>query len=148
MLSEPRPTERPQPLPGDASLLRSETPRPASRRRLPSPGFKHVSAFRAAFVALITPGVLAIAISALGLFLRIEHALTFDGPKRGSDYGVYMQGVRWTLEHKRAFAFDPSINPQVNYQPPLWYAAGAAVLRFTNSEREIAALAVVAWMVR
>ena len=96
----------------------------------------------------LAPGVLALAISALGLFLRIEHALTFDGPRRGSDYAVYMQGVRWMLEHKRAFDFDPSLNGQVNYQPPLWYAAGAWVLHLTGSERAIAALAIAGWTIR
>jgi hypothetical protein len=148
MFSEPRPPERPQALQGEAALLRSEPPQPEARRRLPALRFMQVSAFRTALAALITPGVLAIAISALGLFLRVEHALTFDGPVRGSDYGVYMQGVRWMLEHKRAFAFAPGLSGQVNYQPPLWYAAGAIVLHFTHSERAIAALAVLAWVVR
>jgi len=92
--------------------------------------------------------VLALAVTALGLFLRIEHALTFDGPGRGSDYAVYVQGVRWMLEHWRGFHFHESLNSQVNYQPPLWYAAAALVLKFTESERAIAGLSVIGWLVR
>jgi hypothetical protein len=114
----------------------------------PRPPLMAGRGFRAALAALVSPAVLAIAISALGLFLRIEHALTFDGPKRGSDYGVYVHGVHWIGKHKRPFWFDPSVNGQISYQPPLWYAAGSVLFRLTHSERSIAALAVIGWMIR
>src|SRR5207245_780649 len=80
--------------------------------------------------------------------LRVEHALTFDGPVRGSDYDVYVRGVRWMLEHKQPFDFDRSVPYQVRYQPPLWYALSAIILRLTSSERAIAGLAVSGWLVR
>ncbi len=102
----------------------------------------------ARLAAPVKPGWLILAVCLLGLVLRVEHALTFDGPGRGSDYAVYMQGIRWMLEHHRPFNFDPTVNYQVRYQPPLWYAAGAVVLWLTQSERAIAALSVAGWCVR
>jgi len=87
-------------------------------------------------------------VSLLGLILRIEHALTFDGPKRGSDYNVYIEGVRWMLEHRQAFNFSPSLNYQVRYQPPGWYMVAGVVLALTKSERAIASLAVLGWVLR
>jgi len=87
-------------------------------------------------------------VSLLGLILRIEHALTFDGPKRGADYNVYVEGVRWTLEHRRAFNFSPTVNYQVRYQPPGWFVAAGVVLALTKSERAIASLAVFGWVLR
>jgi len=98
--------------------------------------------------ALGLPGILAIAISLLGLSLRIEHALTFDGPKRGADYAANMSGVYWIREHKERFHFHRGINSQVQYYPPLWFAAGAVVMTLTGSERSIAGLAVVGWAIR
>ena len=49
------------------------------------------------------PVVLAVAVTLIGLGLRVEHALTFDGPGRGSDYAVYVEGVRWMRDHHRPF---------------------------------------------
>lgn len=98
--------------------------------------------------ALGLPGILSIAISLLGLSLRIEHALTFDGPKRGADYGANMSGVHWIREHKTRFDFNKGINTQVQYYPPLWFAAGAVLLSLTGSERSIAGLAVAGWAIR
>jgi hypothetical protein len=98
--------------------------------------------------ALGLPGVLSIAISLLGLSLRIEHALTFDGPKRGADYAANMSGVHWIREHKTRFDFNKGINVQVQYYPPLWFAAGAVLLSLTGSERSIAGLAVAGWALR
>jgi len=108
-----------------------------SRRRLP-----------AWLRALGLPGILAIAISLLGLSLRIEHALTFDGPKRGADYSAFMSGVAWIREHKERFDFNKGVNSQVQYSPPLWFAAAAVLQSLTGKERSIAGLAVVGWAVR
>ncbi|HWO12841.1 MAG TPA: hypothetical protein VNN80_25255 [Polyangiaceae bacterium] len=94
------------------------------------------------------PVVLAVAVTLIGLGLRVEHALTFDGPGRGSDYAVYVEGVRWMRDHHRPFNFTETVNYQVRYQPPLWYALGAIVLGITRSERAIAGLAVLGWLVR
>jgi hypothetical protein len=103
---------------------------------------------RAILRALGLPGILAIAVSLLGLSLRIEHALTFDGPKRGADYAVNVSGMHWIRVHKQAFNFSPAVNPQVQYQPPLWFAAGGILYGLTRHERSIAALAVAGWAVR
>lgn len=94
------------------------------------------------------PAVVVVLVSALGLALRVEHALTFDGPARGSDYDVYLQGVRWMGAHWRPFDFDPSLPSGARYQPPLWFAAAAAVWKLTGSERAIAALSVAGWCLR
>ena len=94
------------------------------------------------------PALVVLLVSALGLALRIEHALTFDGPTRGSDYDVYLQGVRWMGAHWRPFDFDPSLPSGARYQPPLWFAAAAAVWRVTGSERAIATLSVAGWCLR
>jgi len=122
----------------------------------PDSGPRHprsvLSLLRRGSVAFTTrlgaPGLLAIAVTALGLGLRIEHAITFDGPARGADYAVHVEGVRWILEHKRPFDFAETVSGQIRYQPPLWYALGAVILRVTGSERAIAALAVIGWAVR
>jgi hypothetical protein len=103
---------------------------------------------RSALRALGVPGVLAIAISLLGLSLRIEHALTFDGPNRGSDYAVNMSGVHWMRIHKQRFDFRRDLHTQVMYQPPLWFAASGVMYGLTHNERSIAALAVIGWAVR
>lgn len=97
---------------------------------------------------LSTPGLCAIAVSLLGLALRVEHALTFDGPKRGADYAVNVHGVYWMLEHWRPFDFTPQVSTQVGYQPPLWFATGALILKLTGHERPIAWLAVLGWVLR
>jgi hypothetical protein len=91
---------------------------------------------------------LTIAATALGLWLRIEHAFTFDGPGRGADYAVHLSGVRWMAEHWRAFNLDATVNYQVRSYPPLWYAVSAVILKVTHSEQAIASLAVLGWMVR
>jgi hypothetical protein len=103
---------------------------------------------RLALRALGVPGVLAIAISLLGLSLRIEHALTFDGPNRGSDYQANMSGVHWMRIHKQPFDFRRDLHTQVRYYPPLWFAASGVLYGLTHSERSIAAFAVVGWAVR
>lgn len=46
-------------------------------------------------------GWAALAVSMFGLALRIEHAVTFDGPGRGSDYASNVEGVYWMLKHWR-----------------------------------------------
>jgi hypothetical protein len=93
-------------------------------------------------------GWLALAVSILGLALRVEHAYTFDGPGRGSDYASHVEGVYWMLKHWRPFNFTPEVPWSVRYQPPLWYAVGALELKFTHSERAIAYVAVFGWTVR
>jgi len=108
----------------------------------------HARGVFAKLAGVLTPGVLALAVSAFGLFLRVEHAITFDGPKRGSDYRIYVEGVRWMLVHHRPFFFDYTVNYQVWYQPPLWFAASALILFLTDSERAIGTLAVMGWMTR
>jgi hypothetical protein len=94
------------------------------------------------------PVVLAVMVTLIGLGLRVEHALTFDGPTRGSDYGVYIQGVRWMMVNFRPFDFTEEVNYQVRYQPPLWFMVSAIVLFITQAERAIASIAVVGWLVR
>jgi hypothetical protein len=88
------------------------------------------------------------AIFVLGLALRVEHAVTFDGPFRGSDYGAHLQAVRWMGEHWRAFDFDPGVNGQASFYPPLWYALAALVLKLGGPEKAIAGFAVAAWVLR
>lgn len=90
----------------------------------------------------------AIAITLVGLALRIEHALTFDGPLRGSDYGVYVQGARWMSTHWRPFNFTGEVSYQVRYQPPFWYFVAALILRVTGSERAVASLSVAGFLIR
>jgi hypothetical protein len=91
---------------------------------------------------------LELAVFGLGLALRVEHAVTFDGPFRGSDYGAHLQAVRWMGEHWRAFRFDPGVNPQASFYPPLWYALAALVLKLGGPEKAIAGFAVAAWVLR
>lgn len=91
---------------------------------------------------------LAILVSVLGLWLRVEHAWTFDGPGRGSDYRAHLSGVRWMLEHWRPFYMRESVDYQVRFYPPLWYALSALILKVTGSERAISALAVLGWVLR
>ena len=93
-------------------------------------------------------GVLSVLVTVLGLVLRVEHALTFDGPGRGADYAVNLHGVRWMLEHRRPFDFTEQVSVQVRYQPPIWYALGAVILKLTGQERPIAWLAVIGWLIR
>ncbi len=93
-------------------------------------------------------GWVALAVTLLGLILRIEHAYTFDGPGRGSDYASNVQGVRWMLKNMRPFDFTGEVGWSVKYQPPLWSAVGALILKLTNSERAIAYVAVFGWTIR
>jgi Dolichyl-phosphate-mannose-protein mannosyltransferase len=90
----------------------------------------------------------ALFVSAIGLALRIEHAITFDGPKRGADYGRHLDGVHWMMHHWRPFDFTPDVNWTISYQPPLWYVLSAVLLRIFHAERVIATLAVLGWVVR
>jgi hypothetical protein len=88
----------------------------------------------------------ALAVSVVGLVLRIEHAQTFDGPARGSDYSAYVEGARWVLTHHRAF--DVSVPIQHSSQPPLWFAIGALILALGRPERDIALVASLGWGIR
>lgn len=92
--------------------------------------------------------VCALLVSLLGLALRVEHALTFDGPGRGADYRVNVHGAYWMLAHWRPFDFTPEVSTQVGYQPPLWFALGALCLKWFGTERSIAWLAVLGWVLR
>lgn len=94
------------------------------------------------------PGWLALAISLLGLVLRLEHAMTFDGLARGSDYESNVAGVRWMLHNMRPFDFTSQVPWSVRYQPPFWSALGAVVLYVAKSERAIAYVAVFGWTIR
>jgi hypothetical protein len=94
------------------------------------------------------PVLLAWVASALGLALRVEHALTFDGLKRGADYERHVSGVVWMMTHWHPFDFTPALDPSISYQSPLWYFAAALILKVTKSERAIASLAVAGWVVR
>ncbi len=87
-------------------------------------------------------------VSLIGFALRLEHALTFDGPLRGADYEAHVPGVRWMMHHYRPFNFTQEVSGQVRYQPPLWYALGAGILALTGAERSIALLALLGWVVR
>ena len=101
------------------------------------------------YVSQISPaGWVALAVSLLGLILRIEHAYTFNGPDRGSDYAANIQGVRWMLKNMRPFNFANEVGWSVKYQPPLWSAVGAVLLKLTHSERAIAYVAVFGWTIR
>jgi hypothetical protein len=101
------------------------------------------------YVSQISPaGWVALSVTLLGLLLRIEHAYTFNGPDRGSDYGSNVEGVRWMLKNMRPFNFTNEVAWSVKYQPPLWSAVGALVLKLTNSERAIAYVAVFGWTIR
>jgi hypothetical protein len=97
---------------------------------------------------VLIPTIAWLTMTMLGLYLRVEHAMTFDGPTRGSDYGVYVHGVRWMMEHRETFDFNPQVPYQVRYQPPGWFAFGAIVLYLADSERAIAGLSVVGFLVR
>jgi len=104
---------------------------------------------RNAAVLVGRPSVLTglmVLVGLAGLALRIEHALTFDGPGRGSDYLAAMRGVRWVLEH--GAPFDASAPLQVNHYPPLWFALSALMLKVGLPERSLAFIAVVGWGVR
>lgn len=91
---------------------------------------------------------LLLAVSALGLGLRVEHALTFDHVHRGSDYGVHLLGVRWMECHWRPFFFSPSVDYQVRSYPPLWYFLSALLLELRNDERLLAVFSVLGWAMR
>ena len=84
----------------------------------------------------------------LGLCLRLEHAITFDGPLRGSDYAAHLSGVRWMDAHWRPFYFAPGVHYQVGFYPPLWYALGALTLDFTGSEKALASFAIAGFLMR
>ncbi len=107
-----------------------------------------VTTQRIARVRIGLPGALAIGVSVLGLALRLEHAITFDGPGRGADYDAHLAGVRWMLQHWRPFDLDPTAHHQIRGYPPLWYALSAVILWVTGSERAIASLAIAGWVMR
>ena len=89
-----------------------------------------------------------LAISLLGLALRVEHASTFDHVHRGSDYNVHLLGVRWMQTHWRPFFFSPSVNNQVRCYPPLWYFLSAVILSIKDNERLLSLLSVVGYVMR
>jgi hypothetical protein len=90
--------------------------------------------------------VLTLVIALGGLGLRVEHALTFDGPERGSDYLAYMKAVQWVLDH--GAPFDARAALQVNHYPPLWFVLAALMLKVGFGERALAFIAVTGWAVR
>jgi hypothetical protein len=116
-------------------------------QRVLEPSFVPAS-FRERVAVVTLPEALTVVATILGLALRLEHAVTFDGPTRGADYRVHLAGVRWMLENWRPFFFDESVPSQVRAYPPLWYAIGALILKLTESEKAIAALAVGGWLIR
>lgn len=89
-----------------------------------------------------------VVVSLIGFALRLEHTLTFDGPLRGADYAVNVDGMRWMIQHHRPFDFTDQVSAQVRYQPPLWYALGAVIIWLTHAERPVALLALFGWVVR
>jgi hypothetical protein len=91
---------------------------------------------------------LALAVQAVGLALRIEHAWTFSNVEHGADYDRHMTGVGWMMHHWRPFDFTPDISWTISYQGPLWYMLGAAVKSLCHANRPLAAIAVVGWVVR
>src|SRR5665213_3266832 len=96
----------------------------------PTPHVRRPSRVRAWFarMRLLGPaGWPALLVSAVGLALRVEHALTFNGPLRGADYVRHFSGVYWMMHHWRAFSFDPEVNWSISSYPPLWYMAGAVL---------------------
>lgn len=106
------------------------------------------SRIRAAFARADTAVLLIWAVSLLGFALRVEHALTFDGPLKGSDYAAEIAGLRWMMENHRPFGFTYQLPEGIGYQPPLYYALGAVVLYVTGSERAVSFLAVGGWAIR
>ncbi len=117
----------------------------------PTPHVRRPSRVRAWFarMRLLGPaGWPALLVSAVGLALRVEHALTFNGPLRGADYVRHFSGVYWMMHHWRAFSFDPEVNWSISSYPPLWYMAGAVLYLLFHAERAVAGIAVVGWMIR
>src|ERR1700742_3635383 len=51
-------------------------------------------------------------VSLIGFALRAEHTWTFDGPLRGADYAVNVDGIRWMIQHHRPFDFTPQVSVQ------------------------------------
>ncbi|MEO8178445.1 MAG: hypothetical protein ABI895_06390, partial [Deltaproteobacteria bacterium] len=68
-----------------------------------------VARLRVRLATAALPERLGWAFALLGFALRLEHALTFNGALRGSDYAVHMLGVHWMLEHLRPFNLDPGL---------------------------------------
>lgn len=107
-----------------------------------------ISRIRSSVAKVSLPQWLALAVSILGLWLRVEHAWTFDGPGRGSDYRAHLSGVHWMLEHWEPFYLRGSVDYQVRFYPPLWYAVSGLILKLSGSERAISTLAVLGWILR
>ncbi len=91
---------------------------------------------------------LAVLVNALGLALRVEHACTFDSVEHGADYLRHMEGVNWMMHHWRPFDFTPDISWTTSYQGPLWYAVGGVIKLIFQSDRALASIAVLGWVVR
>jgi hypothetical protein len=106
------------------------------------------SRIRGAFTGAGAPWLLMWAVSLLGFALRLEHALTFDGLAKGSDYAAQIAGLRWMIAHPRPFGFTHDVPWSIGYQPPLWYGLSAAILALTHSERATALTAVAGWALR
>lgn len=87
-------------------------------------------------------------VSLLGFALRLEVALTFDHVRRGTDIVAHLDGVRWTQEHWRPFAHDPSVNYGARSYPPLWYFASALLQKLDSSVRILALLSLLGWVAR
>lgn len=91
---------------------------------------------------------LMLLVSALGLALRVEHAMTFDQVHRASDYDVHLLGVEW-MEHRwRPFFHSPSVNYQVRSYPPLWYFLSALLLKVVDNQRILVTLSLAGWILR
>jgi hypothetical protein len=95
-----------------------------------------------------TWGWLMLAVSLLGLLLRVEHALTFDQAQRASDYQVHLDGVRFVQRHWEAFYHTAGLSLQVRSDPPLWYFLSALLLTLRDDPRLLALLSVLAWVLR
>jgi len=87
-------------------------------------------------------------VSVIGLALRVDYAITFNGPKRGADYERHYSGVYWMMEHWRPFDFTPEVNWTISYQGPLWYMAAAVLFSIFHLEKAATSIAVVGWVVR
>jgi len=93
-------------------------------------------------------GWLILAVSLVGLLLRVEHAFTFDQAQRASDYQVHLDGVRFVQQRWQAFYLTAAVPFQVRSDPPLWYFLSALLLTLRDDPRLLALLSVLAWVLR
>ncbi|HYQ44985.1 MAG TPA: hypothetical protein VER11_23525 [Polyangiaceae bacterium] len=87
-------------------------------------------------------------VSVIGLALRIDYAISFDGPHRGADYERHYSGVYWMIHNWRPFFYTPEVNWTINYQGPLWYMAAGVLFLIFHAEKAATSIAVVGWAVR